>query len=200
MTASRTPNLPIRRTDDLEIPTTGTWPAVRSSSVARSTGLRDGLRSLPVLAGRFEIGEDPSQSSLRIDLDGSTWFANAVQVSPDRNGMSQWQFAGVAESADRREPIALTLNYHGVFRRGIDVWAWFSGSGTIGTPSKRRRLRRSGENRIVVDLLLTAPDCKRIPRIERSKRSQSPVMQLPNLGSVPVALALDSRASHPSFA
>ena len=36
MTANRTPNLPIRRIDDLEIPAPGTWSVVRSSSVARS--------------------------------------------------------------------------------------------------------------------------------------------------------------------
>jgi hypothetical protein len=209
MTASRTPNLPIRRTDDLEIPTTGTWPVVRSSSVARSkastrsTGRRDGLRPLHVLAGRFDIGEEPTQSSLRIDLDGATWIANAVRVSPDRNGMSQWHFVGVAESADRREPLTLTLSYHGVFRRGIDLWAWLSGSGTIGTPSGRRRLRRASEDRLVVDLLFTAPDVTRIPhipRIERSRRTESNVMQLPSLGSQPVALALDGRGAHPSLA
>ena len=143
---------------------------------------------------------DPTQSSLRINLDGSTWVANAVRVSPDGNGMSQRHFEGVADSADRREPFALTLNDHGVFRSGIDLWAWLSGSGTIGTPPRRRRLRRSGDNRIVVDLLFTAPDVARIPRIERTKRTQSRVMQLPSRGSQPVALALDRRASHPSFA
>jgi hypothetical protein len=206
MTASRTRNLPIRRTDDLEIPTTGTWPVLRPSSITRSTtstGLRDGLRPLRVLAGRFDIGEDPTQSSLRIDLEGATWIADAVRVSPDRNGMSQWHFEGVAESADRREPLTLSLSYHGVFRRGIDVWAWLSGSGTIGTPSGRRRLRRSSENRLVVDLLLSAPDVNRIPhiaRIEGTRRTKSKVMQLPSLGSRPVALALDGRATHPSFA
>jgi hypothetical protein len=206
MTASRTPALPIRRTDELEIPSPGIWPIVRSSSVASSTGLRNGVRSLHVVAGRFDIGDDPTQSSLRIDLDNSTLVASAVAVSPDLNGLSEWRFEGTAGSAERLEPFTLTLSYHGVFRRGIDVWARMSGTGTIGTPSgRRRRLRRSGDNRIFVDLLLTAPDYARIPRIprietHRSRRTQSRVMQLPSLGSQPVALALDGRAAHPSFA
>jgi hypothetical protein len=167
MTATRIPTLPIRRIDNLEIPTTGTWPVTRASSVARSTGRRNDLRQAHVLAGRFDVGDDAVASSLRIDLDDSTLAATAARVSPDRHGMSEWQFEGYVERADGHEPLTLTLSYHGVFRRGIDVWAWLSGTGTIGTPVARRGLRRSkiGGERIVVDLLFTAPDVTRIPRI-----------------------------------
>jgi hypothetical protein len=167
MTASRTPNLPIRRLDNLEIPTTGTWPVTRASSVVKSTGRRNDLRQVHVLAGRFEVGDDPVASSLRIDLDDSTLNSTAAWVSPDRHGMSEWRFEGFAEHADGHEPFTLTLSYHGVFRRGIDVWAWLSGTGTIGTPTGRRGLRRSkvGGNQIVVDLLFAAPDVTRIPQI-----------------------------------
>ena len=166
MTANRTPHLPIRRLDDLEIPSTGPWPVTRASSVATSTGRRDGLRQLHVLAGRLDVGDDPADSSLRIDLDDSTLIATAARVSPDRHGMSEWHFEGIAERADGHEPLALTLSYHGVFRRGIDVWAWLSGTGTIGTRPPRRGLRRSrGGEQLVVDLLFTAPDVSRIPEI-----------------------------------
>ncbi|HEX4983608.1 MAG TPA: hypothetical protein VFV63_18015, partial [Ilumatobacteraceae bacterium] len=119
------------------------------------------------------------------------------------HGMSEWRFDGVAETANGHEPLALTLNYHGVFRRGIDVWAWLSGTGTIGLPSGRRGLLRSrGADRLVVDLLFTAPDVTRIPRISPSaaRRTDTRVMQLPQLGTRPVVLGLDGRAARHSFA
>jgi hypothetical protein len=198
MTANRTANLPIRRVDGLEIPINGTWTIVRASSVARSTGRHRNLRQLHVLAGRFEIGDEPSDSSLRIDLDDSTLIATTARVGPDRHGMSEWFLEGIVEGSAGHEPLALTLNYHGVFRRGIDVWAWLSGTGTIGTPSARRGLRRSSaSDQLVVDLLFNAPDVTRIPRIStaRPERQESRVMQLPHVGSQPVIFGLDTRAS-----
>ena len=206
MTANRTPNLPIRRIGDLEIPATGTWSVVRASSVARSAGRRSGMKQIHVYAGRLEIGDDPSASSLRLDLDDSTLVAGNAQVSPDRHGMSEWHLEGHAQNVDGHTPLELTLNYHGVFRRGVDVWAWLSGTGTIGSPSGRRGLRRSDSgDKLVFDLLFSAPDVTRIPRIafERSARAAHPAgraMQFPSIGSQPVVFALDSRTKHPSFA
>ena len=85
----------------------------------------------------------PPQSSLRIDLDGSTWVANAVRVAARRaTGCRSGTSKESPTAPIGVEPFALTLNYHGVFRRGIDLGAWLSGSGTIGTPPRRRRLRR----------------------------------------------------------
>jgi hypothetical protein len=205
MTATKTPSLPIRRIDTLEIPISGSWPVVRSSSVARSTRRRHDVRQVHVLAGRLEVGEDPFDSSLRIDLDDSTLTATAVQIAPNANGMSEWQFEGFAQNVERRDPLTLTLSYHGVFRRGIDVWAWVSGTGTIGTPAERsglRRLQRSGDGmqRLVVDLLFTAPDVTRIPRIALERSPDARVLQLPSIGAQPVVLSLDGRVNHPSFA
>ena len=53
-------------------------PRLVSCPVDRASG----LRQIHVLAGRFEVGEDPGDSSLRIDLDDSTLIAAAVRVSP----------------------------------------------------------------------------------------------------------------------
>ncbi|HEX4980762.1 MAG TPA: hypothetical protein VFV63_03650, partial [Ilumatobacteraceae bacterium] len=69
MAANRTLNLPIRTAEGVELPTNGTWPLVRVSSVARSSGRGRNRQQLHVLAGRLEIGDDPADSSLRIDLD-----------------------------------------------------------------------------------------------------------------------------------
>ena len=203
MTASSTPTLPIRRIDDLEIPTLGTWSVVRASSVTRSSGRRTARRQVHVLGGRFEIAADPHDSSLRLDLDDSTLVAGTTRVAPDEHGMSRWHLEGFAESVDGHHPLALTLSYHGVFRRGVDVWAWLSGVGTIDAPSSRRpRWRSTGGDELVVDLLFTAPDVTRIPRIafERTERADRRVMQLPSIGAQPVVHALDGRAQHPSFA
>ena len=202
MTTTRTPNLPIRRVDGLEIPINGTWPIVRTSSVARSTRQYRNFRQIHVLGGRFEIGDVPADSSLRIDLDDSTLIATTARVGPDRHGMSEWHLDGTADGPDGHEPLALTLNYHGVFRRGIHVWAWLSGTGTIGTPAARRGLRRSSAvEQLVVDLLFNAPDVTRIPRLStgRAERHESRVMQLSQPGSQPVVLELDSPPTRRSF-
>jgi hypothetical protein len=88
----------------------------------------------------------------------SAEFATTSRISPDRNGKSEWRFEGCATSGTRHEPLALALNYHGVFRRGADAWMWLSGTGAIGAigaPATRRGLRRSpdGDGRIVLELL-----------------------------------------------
>jgi hypothetical protein len=164
------------------------------------------MKQIHVYAGRFEVGGDPRESSLRLDLDDSTLVAGAARVSPDRHGMSEWHLEGHAQNVDGHTPLEVTLSYHGVFRRGIDIWAWMSGTGTIGSPSARRGLRRSsGPDKLVFDLLFTAPDMTRIPRIafERTARAHHPAgraLQLPSIGSQPVVLSLDGRAHHPSFA
>jgi hypothetical protein len=153
-----TADVPIRHIDNLEIPQSGIWPVVGASSVVRSTGRR-GVRLLPVVAGRFEIGEDPTDSSLRIDLDDSTLVATTALISPDRHGKSEWHLEGFAGGVGRHDQLTLNLSYHGVFRRGADVWAWLSGTGTIGTPAGRRGRRRSGpgEDQLVVEVLFAEP-------------------------------------------
>ncbi|MGH9135381.1 MAG: hypothetical protein ACRDZZ_15685 [Ilumatobacteraceae bacterium] len=149
MTATDTSALPIRSIGDLEVPTAGTWPIVRASSVDRSTHRPKGLRPLRVLAGRFEIAEDPADSSLRIDVEDSTLIATTVSISADPNGMSRWRLAGVVERVGGHDPLTLSLSYHGVYRRGDELWAWMSGTGSIGG------LRGTSESHLLLDLMFT---------------------------------------------
>ena len=88
-------NVLTRRVDDVEIPTTGIWPAAGVSSVVRPAG-RHGLRAFPVLAGWFEIGEDPAAVSLRIDLDDCTLVASTSWVFATGNGRTEWLLEGFA--------------------------------------------------------------------------------------------------------
>jgi hypothetical protein len=151
-----TANVPIRHIDGLEIPTTGTWPAVGASSVVRSAWLR-GPRALPVVGGWFRIAEDPTDSSLRIDLDDCMLFATTKRISAGDDGRTEWLLEGFAQRADRHHPLTLSLLHQGVFRRGADAWAWLSGTGTVHTPARRLgRLRPlAGDGRLVVELLFT---------------------------------------------
>ena len=155
---------PIREIDDIEIPVSGMWPAVGTSRVVRSTGSRS-ARAVPVGSGWLEVGDDPATGALCIELDDSILLATTARVSHNGRGWSEWHLEGVACTVDRRDPLALTLRYHGVYERGGDALAWWSGEGTIAAPDDRRggrarrgrrRLAPDGE-RFGVQLLLAAP-------------------------------------------
>lgn len=153
--------VPIRQIDDIEIPVSGMWPAVGASRVVRSTGSRS-ARAVPVVSGWLEVGDDPATNALCIELDDSILLATTARVSHNGHGWSEWHLEGVACTVDRRDPLALTLRYHGVYQRGGDALAWWSGEGTIAAPDDRRgrrgrrRLAADGE-RFGVQLLLAAP-------------------------------------------
>jgi hypothetical protein len=153
-------DVPIRHIDNTEVPASGMWPAVGASSVVRSTGRR-GASVSPVAGGWLEVGDGPATNALCIELDDSILLATAC-ASRNGHAPSEWHLEGFACTAERREPLALTLSYHGVFRRGVDTLAWWSGEGTIVARDGRRahRLRRrsaAGADRLVVELLFAAP-------------------------------------------
>ena len=187
-----TSNVPIRRIDDVEIPTAGIWPAVGVSSVVRPTG-RHSLRAFPVLAGWFEIGEDPAAISLRIDLDDCTLVGSTSWVFGAGHGRTEWLLDGFAQRDEWRDPLQLKLSYRGVFHRGADVLAWMSGTGTIRTTTARRGLPRwkTGDEVLVAELLFTPSDLASVPHVEPMKRAANPerVMQIPSIGSQPTMFA-----------
>jgi hypothetical protein len=154
-------DVPIRHIDDIEVPASGMWPAVGASSVVKSTW-RHGARAIPVAGGWLEVGDDPATNSLCIELDDAILLATTTSVSHDCHAWSEWHMEGFACTAERRDPLALTLWYHGVFRPGVDALAWWSGKGTIGGPDGRRggrgrwRSAADGE-RLVVELVVAAP-------------------------------------------
>jgi len=186
-------NVLTRRVDDVEIPTAGIWPAAGVSSVVRPAG-RHGLRAFPVLAGWFEIGDDPAAVSLRIDLDDCTLVASTSWVFATGNGRTEWLLEGFAQRDEWRDPLQLKLSHRGVFNRGTDVWTWLSGTGTIRTTTARRGLPRwkTGDEVLVAELLFTPPDLTSglsvAPRERTATRDR--VMQIPSVGSQPVGSAL----------
>ena len=186
-------NVPTRRIDDVEVPTAGIWPAAGVSSVVRPAGRR-GLRTFPVLAGWFEIGEDPAAISVRIDLDDCTLVGSTSWVFAADNGRTEWLLEGFAQRDEWRDPLQLNMSYRGVFHRGTDVWAWMSGTGTIRTTTERRGVRRwkTGSEVLVAELLFMPPDPGRVPPIAPRDRtiSRERVMQIPSVGSLPVGSTL----------
>jgi hypothetical protein len=154
-------HVPIRHIDNIEVPASGMWPAAGASSVVTSTW-RHGARATPVVGGWLEIGDDPATNSLCIELADSILLATTASVSHNDNGWPEWHLEGFACATERRDPLALTLRCHGVFQRGLDTWAWWSGEGTIGAPARRRGRRRrrplvAGGGRVVVELLFAPP-------------------------------------------
>ena len=85
----------------------------------------------------MEVGDDPATSALCIELDDSILLATTPRLAHGR-GWSEWHLEGVACTVDGRDPLALTLRYHGVYQRGGDALAWWSGEGTIAAPDDRR--------------------------------------------------------------
>ena len=134
-----------------------------TSHVAIARGRTDHPIRRRIIGGDFDIGHLPELSSLRIDLGGPeamTFTGQPTAVTADRHGGSAWSIAGVLTHAGHAELMEFTLSYHGVFRSEGGAWAWFSGSGCVETPTKRRRWRlaRKVERRLVVlDLLFEKP-------------------------------------------
>ena len=94
--------------------------------------------AVPVVSGWLEVGDDPATSALCIELDDSILLATTARVSHNGRGWSEWHLEGVACTVDSRDPLALTLRYHGVDQRGGDALAWWSGEGTIAAADDRR--------------------------------------------------------------
>ncbi len=152
----------VRRLGEIEVPAPGTWSMVHSSHVGLVACRRDGPVQLPLARGCFEIGEHPELTEVTIDIGGespATLVGVASSVVADRHGFSTWHVDGRLVTTTTTDHVHLTLRYHGVFRRGADAWAWFSGHGQVGGDTRRRRrsTRRSDHRRVVLDLVLRAP-------------------------------------------
>ena len=137
------------------------------------------------------------------------WSPAPPGSSPDRHGMSEWHLEGHAQNVDGHTPLdpddELPRRVPPRYRRlGMAVGHRHdrlaaNGAGAVACALRRRR------QAVVFDLLFTAPDVTRIPRIDvrADRRAAHPAgraMQLPSIGSQPVVLSLDGRANHPSFA
>jgi hypothetical protein len=152
----------VRRLGDREVPASGTWTVVPTSHVALARGRGDHPVPVRIVDGAFEIDERPERSTIHLALGGPhpmTFLGRATRVAAN-HGMSEWSIAGTLTRDRRAEPMAFTVTYHGVFRSSGRAWAWFSGSGAVETPTKRRWWRRSHNverTLVVLDLLLDSP-------------------------------------------
>lgn len=148
----RTESLPIRRHDGIEVPAAGLWPLLTSSYVCRSAGRRE-RQQVAVTDGWFDLDVDPAKSWLHLDLADCVIDLTVTGIADDAFGMSAWHLAGQATVGPQLQPVTMALRYHGVHRRGPQLWAWFSGTAVVGPPSTRRR--STGE-RLSLDLLFAA--------------------------------------------
>ena len=149
------PLLPIRRVDDLEVPAAGAWPLLRSSSVRLRTG-RQSDQQLTIRSGWLDLHDDPTDSWLRIDADDLVLDLTSATISADHFELSAWAFHGDGQVGAECGAAELALRYHGVFRRGERMWAWFTGVGEIAvpaTPARARWARRQPTTSVNFDLL-----------------------------------------------
>ena len=146
-------NLPIRRVGAIEVPAAGHWPLQTTSYVVHSA--KHGEREqLHVRGGWLDVDGDPAQCWLHIDLGGRALDLTAISVAEDSYGLSVWHLTGVADDGDRRDAVTMTLRYHGVYRRGDLLFAWFSGTAVIeGDAAIGRRSTRRPAERLHLDLL-----------------------------------------------
>lgn len=148
-------NLPIRCLGAMEIPAPGRWPLQTTSYIAHHSK-RGNREQLAVRTGWLDLDNDPAQCWLHIELADRVLDLTATDIHEDSDGLSAWQMTGIADDGTDRLPMTMSLRYHGVFRRGGEMWAWFSGTGVIdGRDGSRRSMRRTSQ-RLHVDLLFDA--------------------------------------------
>lgn len=141
----------IRRHDGVEVPATGMWPLVVSSSVKRAV-TRTTHEQLSIASGWLDIADDPAASWLHIQLRDRIIDLTPVDIADDPCELSTWHLTGVAKSTDtdvHQQPVTMALRYHGVYRRSGRIWAWFSGTAVVGVAKSRRK----PAERLALDLL-----------------------------------------------
>lgn len=143
----------IQTWNSIELPASGLWRIHRSSFVS-VTPYRHGAVRAPVFGGAVLI-DDPVDVPLDLSLQTADARVARIEAAAnttgwDSHGFGHWSIDGVIESDDgSRSDIAGALRYHGVYRRGSEGWAWFTG--TARTPATRRHRRRSLS--VVFDLI-----------------------------------------------
>jgi hypothetical protein len=147
--------LPIRRLGGMEIPAPGRWPLQTTSYVAHPSK-RGAREQLAVRNGWLDLDHDPAQCWLHIELADRVIDLTATEIHEDNYGLSAWHMEGIADDGTDRRPITMSLRYHGVFRRGDEMWAWFSGTGVIEGHGAGGRATRRARERLHVDLLFDA--------------------------------------------
>ena len=156
---------------ELELPAFGIWPLVPTSHVAIAASHHDHPIRRRVIDGDLDIGHLPELSTLRIELGGPeamTFTGQPTAVTANRYGGSEWSIAGVLTHAGHAELMELRLSYHGVFRSQGRASAWFSGSGSVETPTKtrwRRRARNIERRLVTLDLLFDSPVSPKSPSL-----------------------------------
>lgn len=148
--------LPIRRIGGLEVPAAGAWPLLASSSVRICSSRHDDRQSA-IRSGWFDVSDDPTDCWMRIETDDLLLDMTGATITSDQFELSAWRLRGNAQIGAAHGAAELDLRYHGVFRRGHRMWAWFTGIGELdiaGTSRGGRFSRRPSTTRIDLDLVL----------------------------------------------
>ena len=146
----------IRTSGGVELPSTGEWQIHAASFVGVTVDRKHTLR--PTVHGaRLEIGDsadDPIRLALRTDCSRARVLdLTGTPGADDGYGFVRWTLAGTIEDELYTRPLAGSLRYHGVYRRGGSASAWLSGWVTTRT----RGYRRSGLD-VEIDLIALPAD------------------------------------------
>jgi hypothetical protein len=144
--------LPIRRHEGIEVPAAGLWPLLTSSYVSRSSA-RGERQQLAITSGWLDLDVQPAASWMHLELADRAIDLTVTDIADDTHGLAAWHLAGRSVAGEQRDPVTMALRYHGVYRRGPEMWAWYSGSAVIGAPTRRRR---TAGDRLSLDLLFAA--------------------------------------------
>ncbi|MEM9516401.1 MAG: hypothetical protein AAGA42_16240 [Actinomycetota bacterium] len=133
-----------------EHPAAGQWKVHRSSTIRIMTG-RD-WRSALIERGTIHVGTGPSRRSLELFVRSAEspgdLTASAVASIPRQDGFARWRAHGaVGLDTEQERLIDITVDFHGVYRRGTDCWAWITAHG--GTSSSNRRRQRTIELELI---------------------------------------------------
>lgn len=149
----------VQRRDGVQLPGAGRWTIHRSSFVA-VTDRSDRSTRAHGVHGTLVVG-DPSPVGATLVLETAhpslgRLVADSIRSTATPDGFVRWRLAGTlqrtpAEGGDD-VPLALDLDFHGVFLHGEFAWAVLRGSDA--TP--RRRGRRGVPTQLGIELDLIA--------------------------------------------
>ncbi|MEO1057003.1 MAG: hypothetical protein AAFY28_08830 [Actinomycetota bacterium] len=109
-------------------------------------------RSASIERGSIHVGMGASGRSLDLFLRSAEspgdLTAAAIASVPRQDGFARWHAHGVVGlDTEQERQIDITVDFHGVYRRGVDCWAWITAHG--GTSLSNRRYRRTIELELI---------------------------------------------------
>lgn len=145
----------IQHRNGIEFPGRGEWVLDTTSSISISA--RRHTVQTRATGGSLSVADPPSRTELEVTFGdaerGQTVItARTVAIEENDDGFARFHMSGHVVTDGLERPIDVTVDHHGVYRRGERTWAWLTAHAQLQT--RRRRHFWT----IDLDLLARPPD------------------------------------------